>query len=274
MLPATGGGWISYYAMVTAPAENLRGDYFVSSVWNAAGDALGGQIDEWYWATYDSKEVDVSFYYTPGTGTPVAGYFSDRAEGRTPTFYGVDGVASVMLTYRKGLSTSIQGPAAPTPGTNVTWSVAAQNASGPYSYRWFKDGSELTDQTSSSLTLPVTTDYFVLGAITQSQADGADTLAMTIVPNWQVTISGMSERSPDLATSCGYTSDTGTNPSSSFGYQWYLDGTRLAGNEWTTNPTFSLGSHILELNVTDDNGYTARANMSIDVTTDGPSSCM
>src|SRR2546423_11408696 len=104
-LPAT-MTWVSLYASITAPAGNIRGDYFESTAWNARNDLLHYQIDPWYWATYTSLEADVSFYYQAGTGTPVAGYFSDRAEGRTGTSYGVDGVASALLTYRKGLLTS------------------------------------------------------------------------------------------------------------------------------------------------------------------------
>lgn len=262
-----------FYAMVTAPPSNIQGYDLYTAVYNASNESLGSAPFPWYYVDYNTLEADIDFQYTPGTGSPVAGYFSDRAVTSTLTSYGV-GSATAMLTYRKGLATSMQGPPAPTPGTNVMWSVAAENATGPHAYRWFKDGVELPGQTSSSLTLPVTNAYFTLGAITQSPSEGADTLQMAIVPGWHVNIYGMSDRSPDLSTSCGYTSDTGTNPSSTFSYEWYLDGTLLPDNAWTANPTFALGSHMLELIVTDGNGYTAHTSMAITVVEGGPSNCM
>jgi hypothetical protein len=268
------GAQVHHYAEITGPPGNIQGDWFMASVWNAVGTPLGSELYPWYYASYSVLEADVDFYYSAGTGTPVAGYFTDRAEGRTETTLGGDAVATALLTYRKGVLTAMVGPSAPTPGTTVTWNVSAGNATGPYTYRWFKDGAELAGQTSSSLTLPVTTTYFSIGAITQSSADGADTLQIAIAPGWQVTISGMSQRSPNLSSSCGYTSDTGNNPSSSFTYEWYLDGSLLPDNGWTANPTFPLGSHTLELFVTDVNGYIARAYMTVDVSSDGPSNCM
>lgn len=272
-LKLTTAGPVYYFAMVTAPEYSIQSSHLETVVWNAADNLLRYTLSPWYLANYGTLEADVELDYIAGTGTPTAGYFSDRAVNSTGTSWG-PASATVMLTYRKGILTSMQGPPAPTPGTNVTWSVAAENATGPHAYRWFKDGGELPGQTSSSLTLPVTNTYFTLGAITQSPSDGADTLEMAIVPGWHVNIYGMSERSLDLSSSCGYTSDTGTNPSSTFSYEWYLDGTLLPDNSWTANPTFALGSHMLELIVTDGNGYTAHTSMAITVTESGPSACM
>jgi hypothetical protein len=221
---------------------------------------------------YYTVEADESFQYVAGTGSPIAGEFSDQAINFTYTAWNTDAIATAMLTYRKGLLSSVQGPIAPAPGTNATWSLSVQNASAPYTYRWLKNDVEIPGQTGSSLTLPVSSSYFTLTAITASSADGADTLEFHVVPAWHVTIYGMADRSPQLY--CNFSSDTGNNPSGSFTYQWYSDGVLLPDDGSTANPTFSLGSHTLELLVTDANGYMAKTSMAINVTADGPSNCM
>jgi hypothetical protein len=272
-IPLPASGWVYYTASTTAPSPNINDDYMWTQVYNQTGDPASQTVlSPWYLVDYGTFEADESFQYVAGTATPLAGEFSDRAVNFTYTSWNGNAVATAMLTYRKGLLASVQGPMAPTPGTNATWSLSVQNASAPYTYRWFKNDVELSGQTGSSLTLPVSSSYFTLKAITASSGDGADTLEFHIVPAWHVTIYGMADRSPQL--NCNFSSDTGNNPSGSFTYQWYSDGVLLPDDGSTANPTFSLGSHTLELFVIDANGYMAKTSMAINVTADGPSNCM
>jgi hypothetical protein len=271
-IAVAGSGQQEYYsATAYAPGNTIADDWLSTDVFSYAGDWVGTYSAPWYYPDLSGTlEADVDFAYYAGAGTPVAGEFQDRAANYTVTVYNL-ATATVHLTYRKGAIATMVGPLSPTPGTNGTWSLGVQNATAPYSYRWFKDGTELSGQTSSSITLPVTTTYFDLQAIVQTANDGADTLEVSIAPSWRVTIYGMSSRAPGLT--CNYASDTGTDPSGSFTYQWILDGSTLPDNGSTANPTFSVGSHNLELVVTDANGYTASTSMVINVSTDGPSNC-
>jgi hypothetical protein len=274
-IPLTGANWVYYSATATIPNQSLNDVALNTIVYNYNGDVLNpnGEPVQTLWQWYDSftREADVSFQYVAGTGTPTAGEFTDYADNLTSTSYG-EAEGTALLTYRKGAIAAMQGPVAPTPGTNVTWNVSVSNAAGPFTYRWFKDGAELSGQTASSLTLGVSSQFFALKTIATSPADGADTLEINVVPGWQITINGMTDRSPNLM--CGFDADAGTNPSSYFEYRWTLDGVALPDNGSSANPKFTLGSHTLELAMTDQNGYTAQTSVSVNVRSDGPSNCM
>jgi hypothetical protein len=232
---------------------------------------LTGVANQWYQYSYGVTAVDIAFTYLAGTNRQAATSFSDDAINQSYSSYGL-ARGSVRITYRLGALASLQGPISPTPGTNPTWTASVTNATSPYTYRWFKDDVEIAGQTSSSLQLPVTNSFFTLKVIGQASAGGSDTLSAQIIPSWNVNIYGMSELAPGVH--CGYASDTGTNPSGTFTYQWTLDGATLPDNGSTSNPDLSAGTHILELSVTDDNGYTARNALTINVTPGGPSNCV
>jgi hypothetical protein len=267
------GTLVRYAASVQVPRSTVTG--FSSSlsthVYNNQGIQITYSINDWYLVDYDTYEADIAFKYVAGTGKTFASFFADDAINTAFTAWGW-AEADVSLDYRVGASASLQGSASPTPGTSPTWTVNISNAAPPYTYRWFKDGVELVDQTSASIQLPVTTSYFTLKVIGQSSSDGADTLVAHIEPSWNVAIYGMSERSPNLV-GCPFASDTGNNPSGPFSYRWTLDGIDLQENGPTVDPALSMGSHTLDLTVTDANGYMASAAMTINMTQGGPANC-
>jgi hypothetical protein len=256
--------WLPQTATITS------NDVF-TGVYNRANRSVGDNDTEWFYSDDFDLEADIAFNYFAGyDAPPAATFFYDLALTTTNTSYG-EAEATVTLAYRNGTVVAIQGPSSPAPGSNATWSLSVENAAPPYTYRWFKNDVELADQTSSSLQLPITTEYFTLKAIAASTSNGADTLVLPIVPSWQVTINGMAERSPNLY--CPFSTDPGNNPNGNFTYQWTLDGISLSDDGPTSNPSFSLGSHTLEVSLTDGNGYRASAAMIVNVTEQGPSNC-
>jgi hypothetical protein len=265
---------VQYAAAVQAPSYNIESANLTTDVYDALRDLQVSASNDWYSYSYGIYEVDIAFQYLAGSHRPpppFASFFVDDAENATYSNYGYT-TSHVSLTYRIGASASLSGPAYPTPGTSPTWTASVTNATPPSTYRWFKNGVELSGQTSSSLTLPVTSSYFSLKVIGQASAGGADTLEAQIVPSWALTIYGMSQLAPGVQ--CGYSVDTGTNPSGSFTYEWILDGAILPDQGSFTNPPLSSGSHTLEAFVTDANGYTAKTSFLINVTPGGPSNCV
>ncbi|HXV16885.1 MAG TPA: hypothetical protein VD758_08900 [Gemmatimonadaceae bacterium] len=262
---------VHYAASLEASDANIPFSSIVTvNVYDAASHFEGLASADWYYTTGNTLESDVTLDYDAGKNAPIASGLYDVAYTDTDTNYG-EAVATAYLTYRIGAVVAIQGDRSPAPGNNGSWSMSVSNATAPFTYRWFKDGVELAGQTSSSLQLPVSTSYFSLKGIASSNTNGADTLAVQITPAWHVLISGMADRSPSL--SCPFTVDTGNNSSSPFTYDWVLDGTMLPDHDWSTNPSFTLGSHSLTVYVSDANGYTTNNSMSINVTQDGPSNC-
>ena len=174
--------------------------------------------------------------------------------------------------YRIYTLASLSGSASPAPGTTGTWTASVRNAPAPYTYRWFKDDVELTGQTSATLQLPVTTSFFRLKLVAASTDGSRDTLFVNVVPNWSVTIFGMTDVAPGVY--CGYGAYEGNNPAAPFTYRWSLDGVTLPDQTGTAYPDMSGGSHTLELFVTDANGYSAKTSISINVHEGGPSNCI
>lgn len=268
------GSMVDYAASVQAPAYNVAAyaANIYTDVYSSDRLHLIGVSNAWYQYTFTVYEADIAFNYLAGSAQSLASSFTDDAVTLSNSGYGT-AEADVGITYRKGAVVALQGPASPTPGTTPTWTASIGNATSPYTYRWFKDGVELSGQTSSSLQLPVTNAYFTLKVIGQAASGGADTLAAQVAPSWHVAIYGMSDRSPSLAN-CPFDSDAGTNPNGPFTYRWTLDGFRLQGTAPTVDPTLSVGSHTLDLTVTDVNGYAAIAAMTITVREGGPSNCV
>lgn len=169
------------------------------------------------------------------------------------------------------VTASVSGPQYPAVGSYGTWTASVTNAPAPYSYRWFKDGLEISGETSASVTLPVTSTFFNLKLIATANDGTADTLVVPVVPNWNAAIYGMTDVGP--STLCGYSSYVGGAGSPPFAYEWLLDGEMLPDDGDIVNPELSIGSHVLELFVTDANGYSTKTSLNINVSLNGPRNC-
>ena len=270
---AHGGDWKTYGATVNGPFNQiqaggqLRTDIYADDHWTYRN----GNAATFRNTGANIGKADISVVYWAGGETAYGQYQSDYADNYVALAAGGSAQSEVVLAYDIYTLAVLSGSASPAPGTTATWTASVRNAPAPYTYRWFKNDVELTGQTSATLQLPITTSFFRLKLIAGSADGSRDTLLVNVVPNWSVTIFGMTDIGPSVH--CGYDASTGNNSSAPFTYQWSLDGVTLPDQTETANPDMSGGSHTLEVFITDANGYTAKTSITINVHTGGPSNC-
>ncbi len=261
----------NYAASVSGPTDALRGDILTVVYKDDGVSTRGGTYT--YFADWGNNYSNayVAFDYSAGYPTTQEAFRSDYAENTAPIRDGPVANAEVVLNYRLVVTASVSGPQYPAVGSYATWTASVANAPAPFSYRWFKDGLEISGEASASITLPVTSTFFNLKLIATAADATADTLVVPVVPTWNATIYGMTEVGP--STECGYSSYVGGAGSPPFVYEWILDGQVLLDEDDVVTPDLSIGSHVLELFVTDANGYSTKTSLNINVSLNGPRNC-
>jgi len=148
-------------------------------------------------------------------------------------------------------------------GESVTFTSSVSGGKTPYSYRWYLNGTAVSDAISSTWTFtPITTGtYTVYLIVTDSLTNTAKSneASVTVAPQLTVSISPTSA-SILVGESVTFTSTvSGGYPS--YSYQWYLDGALVSdatSSTWTFTPTTS-GVYYVYLKVTDDNNNVAQS---------------
>src|SRR5205085_424932 len=135
---------------------------------------------------------------------------------------------NASLTVNQNLAISI-APASSTncPGTSASFSVSATGTG--LSYQWYKNGSILTSQTGSSLTLTnlSASDAGIYGVVASGLCGNAVTNSASLTVNQSVVIAA----APVSLTNCPGTSASFSVSvtGASLSYQWYKGGAAMPG---------------------------------------------
>ncbi len=197
-----------------------------------------------------------------GAQTSDAGTYTVEATGACNT-----AAQSATLTVNQNTSATALSDQTVCQGANASFSTTA-SGTGPFSYQWKLDGSDISGATASSVSIPTgslstgshTVSVDVTGAcntVTQSATLTVNANTSATTPADQTVCQG--------ATASFSTTASGTGP---FTYQWQLDGNDIAGatNSSVSIPTssVSVGSHTVSVVVSGACGsVTTRATLNV-----------
>jgi hypothetical protein len=158
-------------------------------------------------------------------------------------------------------------------GQSQVFTSTVSGGTPPYSYQWVLGGSVVSGATGTSWTFtPSSAGNYTVYLIIKDTAGiyaTSNTASIDVNTKPTVTISP-SPVTMDVGQSQVFNS-TVSGGTSSYSYQWYLDGSPVSGAtsaSWTYTPP-STGSHTVYLNVTDAVNATAISNTVL-VTVNGP----
>jgi hypothetical protein len=141
-------------------------------------------------------------------------------------------------------------------GQSQVFTPTVSGGTSPYTYQWYLNGTAVSGATKASWTfIPSSGSYTVYVKVTDNVGMQAtsNTAIITVNPTLSVTVSPSSVVL-DVGQSQTFTA-TVYGGTSTFSYQWYLDGSSVSGatsSSWTYIPTSSsLGSHSVYVKVTD-----------------------
>jgi hypothetical protein len=212
-------------------------------------------------------------WYLNGTLVPDATSFSWTFTPSSPGSYniyvnttdnaGVRAESNIALdTVNPALSVTISpSSVALDVGQSQLFTSVVSNGTSSYSYQWYLNGSAVSGATGSSWTfVPVSSgSYTVYLNVTDSVEAIAISNNATIIVNGVPSVSiSPSSVALDVGQSQLFTSVV-SNGTSSYSYQWYLNGSAVSGatgSSWTFVPV-SSGSYTVYLNVTDSVGVVA-----------------
>jgi KaiC/GvpD/RAD55 family RecA-like ATPase/PKD repeat protein len=149
-------------------------------------------------------------------------------------------------------------------GQSQTFTSTVSGGTGPYSYQWYLDGSAVSGATSSTWTYAPSSSgsHTVYVKVTDSVSAVATSNTATVTVNGALFVTiAPSSVTLDVGQSQTFNS-TVTGGTSSFSYQWYLDGSAVSGatsSSWTCTPSAS-GSHTVYIKVTDSVSSVATSN--------------
>jgi len=151
------------------------------------------------------------------------------------------------------------------PGSTLSFSTAA-HGTGPYSFQWVKDGTALSGQTGSSLTLSsINANSAGVYAVQVTGLCGSLTNAATLTVNTNTTADPLASQTncPGASLTLSTTAH-GTGP---FTYKWIKDGKALpggTGSSWHINSATVLDAGIYNVIVTGTcNAFTNTATVVI-----------
>jgi hypothetical protein len=140
-------------------------------------------------------------------------------------------------------------------GQTKTFSSTVYNGSSPYTYQWYLDGSAMSGATSSSWTYTPSSAgaHTVYVKITDSVDVTATSNSASVTVNTALSATiSPSSTTLDYGQSQTFTSSV-SGGTASYAYQWYKNGTAVAGatgSTWTFTPS-SAGYYTVYVKVTD-----------------------
>jgi multisubunit Na+/H+ antiporter MnhE subunit len=162
-------------------------------------------------------------------------------------------------------------------GQSKLFTSSVSGGSGPYSYHWYLDGVAFSGATGATWTYTPSAagSHTVYVKVTDSASTPvtatSNTATVTVNGALSVTISPGTV-TMDVGQPKTFTS-TVTGGTSSYSYQWYLNGVAVSGansSAWTFTPG-SLGSYSVYVNVTDSVGVKVKSNVATVTVNTAPS---
>jgi hypothetical protein len=230
--------------------------------WYLDGSAVSGATGTSY--TYSSTSFGSYTVYlnvTDSASTPVTAQSNSASVKVTSAFSVTISPTSVTLDV----------------GQSQTFSSTVSGGTSPYRYQWYMNGSVISGATSSSYTFtPASRGHysFYLNVTDNAGLWVKSNVAYITVNNaFSVTISPSSV-TIDVSQSQTFTSSI-SGGTSSYSYQWYLDGSAVSGatsSSWTYSPS-SSGLHAVYVKVIDNAStpVTAQSNTASVTVNSAPS---
>jgi hypothetical protein len=162
-------------------------------------------------------------------------------------------------------------------GQSKLFTSSASGGSGSYSYHWYLDGVAVSGATGATWTYtpsaagPHTVYFKVTDSASTPVTATSNNATVTVNGALSVTISP-STVTMDVGQPKTFTS-TVTGGTSSYSYQWYLNGAAVSGansSAWTFTPN-SSGSYSVYVNVTDSVGVKVKSNVATVTVNTAPS---
>lgn len=151
-------------------------------------------------------------------------------------------------------------------GQSVNFSSSVTGSTPPYAYQWYLNNNPVSGATSSSWTFTSSTTgiYSVYLKVTDVHSNTAQsgTAQVTVALPISVSISPLTS-SIFLGKTVKFNS-TVTGGTPPYSYQWYVDGSAVAGatsDTWTFKP-LTAGIHYVYLRVTDAGNNAAQSNVA------------
>jgi parallel beta-helix repeat protein len=202
-----------------------------------------------------SGATSSSWTYSPSSSGSHSVYVKVTDSASTPN---TAQSSSASVTVNPALSVSIS-PTSVTmdAGQSQTFASSVSGGTSLYSYQWYLDGSTVSGATSSSWTYSPSSSgsHYVYVKVTDSASTPvtAQSNAESITVNSALSVSiSPTSVTLDVGQSQTFTSSV-SGGTSSYSYQWYLDGIAVSGatsSSWTYSPS-SSGSHSVYVKVTD-----------------------
>jgi hypothetical protein len=225
-------------------------------------------------------------WYSNGspTGTGATWAFTPSSAGSNSIYVNVtDAVGAVaksniaIVTVNRALSVSISPTAVVMDiGQSTTFTTTISGGTSPFSYQWYLNETSVSGATGSTWTFtPSSTGTYTVYVKVTDSASTDSSAQSNAAQVWVYAIPTVSispsSSSIYLSQSVLFASSV-SGGAPSYHYQWYLNGTAVAGAVsafWTFQPT-GTGTYFVYMNVTDGTGVTAKSNIARVTVTPAP----
>ncbi len=216
-----------------------------SATFAVTATGTGTLAYQWYFgSTPISGATSASYTVTNATSASAGTYFVDVSNA-----YGIVMSSTAALTV-----TTATGETSPTittqpisqsatVGNSVSFSVAA-TGSGTLAYQWYKDSVSISGATAATYTIAAValTDAGSYTCVVSNDVGSVTSSAATLTVNSATGTTPTITTQPvsqSITAGNGVTFMVAASGSGTLAYQWYFDGTAIAG---ATNPTYSIAA--------------------------------
>jgi len=225
-------------------------------------------------------------WYSNGspTGTGATWTFTPSSAGSYSIYVNVtDAVGAVaksntaIVTVNPALSVTISPVSVIMDvGQSKTFAATVSGGTSPFYYQWYLNGTSISGATGSTSTFTPSSigTYTIYVKVTDSASIDPSAQSNT-AQVWVFALPTVSISPSSSSTYVGQSvlfSSSLSGGAPSFHYQWYLNGTAVAGAVsafWTFQPT-GTGTYFVYMNVTDSTGVTAKSNIATVTVTSAP----
>ncbi len=149
-------------------------------------------------------------------------------------------------------------------GEPITFSSAVFNGTAPYTYEWLIGTGDVSNKSSFTYIFSLPGTYTVEVSIEDS--DGYSAVAMLNVTIQSDPTVTATVTYPQLDTGATETfTASASGGSGPYTYTWVLDGNVISSSASFTHVFNTAGARTVEISVTDGNGFTVHANVTVDV---------